>query len=177
MKNIRNLSLLATSTPLTFKSFLRKPLRFLIQMVTGSRIEHVALYCQKKVLQSSGRGVELIPFDEWLEHYKNSKIFKFQFTRKLKLKEILYFHEFAKIHAGKDYSAFQAAYSALDLLPIFRELDLHSQEEMFCSKLCAKFYEDIGWIKIDEAKTNPKELIHQLNSLHLTNGRERCKKK
>ena len=65
---MKRLAYLTVSSPITIKGLFTKPLKFVIQIVTGAPEEHIAHCIDGTVVNVSGKGLEYIPFDEWMKH-------------------------------------------------------------------------------------------------------------
>jgi hypothetical protein len=123
---MQNNSILTVSSPFRFKTLFTKPLKYVIQIFTWDKSEHVAGYCKGIVSNTSGEGFKRIDFDKWMEQYaiNDAIIHEYYpptpFTKEQEDKMIEF--DDLCIKAGKDYGAVDAIITVLDEIKPIREL-------------------------------------------------------
>jgi hypothetical protein len=177
---IKNGTLIACGSRFSFKGLFTKPLHYLIQMVTGSRIEHVCMYLDGQIYQITGAGIQIFTIENWFKEYVKEEaiIYKNEFKNDFTQTQIDAMKDYwlSEFHSAK-YSAIYASYSAFDKFIFLSNLNLKSVIKSFCSKICIEAYQKAGFfVGLNASKYSPSELIHFFNESHLTNGRVKITK-
>lgn len=162
MKPNKEIGALFLSSPLRFKTLFTKPLKFIIQLFTGSSIEHAASYCKGQVLNMSGNGGEMISFDQWMKEYavNDAKVHFIgkRFSTEKMANKLLAYNQSC---VGKKYDAIAAAYSAIDEIKQVRELD-YQAKGTFCSQQAFDGFVEIGLFPKQQDMVSPAELKSKL---------------
>jgi hypothetical protein len=170
-------TIIAFSSRFGIKHFLYYPFRYLIQLFTGSRIEHLGIVSFGDLYEA--RTPQVIKSNA-LERVKNTadhiKVFKYEPNFNLNDSQKVALYRDLQAQLGKKYGIIDAAFSAIDRLPLFRlflSKDKAISEKQFCSKLCAIAYQKLGLIsnRINSSRLHPKEFITIINENNLTGGR------
>lgn len=159
----REIAALFVSSPLRLKTLFTKPLKFVIQLFTDSSIEHAASYCKGLVLNMSGKGGELMKFEDWIKEFavNGAKIHCIEATINMPPNVVDKLYSYNQSCIGKKYDAIAAAYSAIDEIKQVRELDYQTRGT-FCSQQCFDGFVEIGLFSPQKDMVSPAELKSKL---------------
>ncbi|NVM36905.1 MAG: hypothetical protein HWN81_15010 [Candidatus Lokiarchaeota archaeon] len=152
-------SLITFSTDLNFKSFFKYPGKFIIQLFTKKKVEHVGIVADGYIYEA------LYPHGVRKRRIKDRPLYKYSHIRSypltIKLTKIVKaeLKDDLESQLEKDYSIGRAIYSAFD--KIFTFIDVRDKnKKTFCSKLVYKAYNKLGFLPdLNANKINPYELI------------------
>lgn len=162
------ISLIAFSSHYKFKYFLKYPFRYLIQLVTGSRMEHMGIKLmfddekQDLIYECTyNLGVHKTLMSERLNNLEHQiVVYEYEFIKKINKKQFDIIEKYLESKIGKKYSGIEALLSPLDF---FKFKD--DKNKFFCSELVC---EAIKQVKIIPSSTKsntlePRDLLKLLN--------------
>ena len=154
---------LFVSSPFRLKTLFTKPLKYIIQLFTGSKLEHSASYCYGYVLNMGGEGGEMFNLERWIEHFavNGAKIYCINPKPLFSDLEVSKLNHYNLSCVGQKYDALGAGFSALDEIKQIRDLDYESQKT-FCSKQVFDGYVKIGKFLKQKDFLSPAELKKKL---------------
>jgi hypothetical protein len=155
---MKRLAYLTVSSPITLKGLLTKPLKFVIQIVTGAPEEHIAHCIDGTVVNVSGKGLEYIPFDEWMKHNSGlgQRIHCYELIDDATDEQIAIIKKRDSKDVGKKYDALAATLSALDNL-----YNIQSNG-VYCSHQCEIGLMEAGILAFSEDQSSPSELVSRM---------------
>lgn len=147
------------STKINPLSLFTKPLKFLIQLVTTSKFEHVLIYIDGKVSEITGEGGEFESFQSWLKDHsgKYTKFYYKNLTTNLNEDEKTWGINYCKLQVGLKYSAYQASMSWLD--DVFSAFKKDSSFARYCVGQSFNFYVAIGRLPHENESLTPAEFL------------------
>ena len=151
---LKRLTYLTVASPLTLKSIFTKPLKFIIQIFTAAPEEHFAHCIDGIVCNVSGKGLEYIPFEEWMKHYvvNGARIHALELINDATDEQIEAIKAQDKKDEGKKYDALAAALSALD------NVRNNEGNGIYCSHQCENGVVAAGILPSSKDQSSPSEL-------------------
>jgi len=161
---MKRLAYLTVASPITLKGVFTKPLKFVIQIFTAAPEEHIAHCIDGVVCNVSGKGLEYIPFEKWMERYEvnRARIHAIEPIEEPTQEQINAIIEVNKSDKGKPYGAFRAGVSAniMEFIYVLIDVvcrlfgfenknDLNRDKTIFCSGNCAKGAVAAGYLQSD----------------------------
>lgn len=172
---MKNGSLITCCSTFSFKTLFRYPLRYIIQIFTGDRIEHVAIYFDNKIAECLFKGgVRIIYLSDWLKEHKSDKmkIYENSFNFDLTESQLEKIKSFVNKNLGKEYSIGEAIVS---ILP--DEIEYEDDNKTYCSEFVKECYLEGGILppSFKNKNLNPGELLRTLKRLNLFAAKNRIK--
>ncbi len=149
-----------------------KPAKWIIKGFTSSRFNHMAYgYTYAKqgnyIKESTGHGFGSKRKEDVIEK-RYSKIWVYELTCDLDFPLI---HKMTKEHIGDEYEASEAAYSAIDRIPVlnkiyrlFFKIKKNDKDFSYCNKAILLILKANGYLLHikDDNSLNPEELIKEM---------------
>lgn len=170
---MKNGSLISCSSSFSFRTFFKYFFRFVIEIFTGDKIEHVAIYLDNKIIECVlNNGVRTLDFQDWLNQQKvcKRKIYENCLKTELTDLQINQLYSFFKKKIGNKYSIKEAISSVLS-----DKIDYKIDNKSYCSEFARDCYLEIGVLPLSlkEERLNPSELITTLKQLNLIESKNR----
>ena len=165
-------SLISCCSSLSLEILFKYPARYIIQVITGKKVEHVAIYIDNKIAECVlDYGVRILPFQEWLNQHKikGMKIYENPLAIDLTDRQTENLRGFIKESIGKKYSIKEAITS------VFDKLDYEKDNRTYCSEFVKDSYVRAGVLSysFEKQKLNPAELVSLTKKLGLIQTRNR----
>jgi len=133
---MQNGSYLLVTSKFSFYLLFTKPLKYVIQWTTGSKYEHMAIFCNNNILNVNGEGCNLISLEDFKKKYKTKWSVIDSFNRIMPLtnnKSIELFNAMKLMKSRNiSYGAFEAGTSAFQWKWLWRMFD--TKKRSFCSE-------------------------------------------
>jgi len=143
MKRLPNATRVGFSSRYNLKHLITKPLHYLIQMFTGSKLHHEGIMCDGMLYEAGNKGVRKIPFEQKLKEIDDCiDVIIFKPTKLLTLNQLIAFRIDLESQLGKQYSATEAFFSILTGI-LFLTKSEPKNKKQFCSKLVFRAYQKI----------------------------------
>lgn len=164
---MKNGSLISCSSSFSFKTFFKYFFRFVIEIFTGDKVEHVAIHLNGKVAESVlDGGIRILEFQDWLNHQRacKRKIYENRLNIELTDLQINQIDSFIKKKLGSKYSIKEAISSVLS-----DKIDYQIDNKAYCSEFARDCYLEAGILPLSfkEKRLNPAELIRVLKEFNL----------
>lgn len=164
---MKNGSLISCSSSFSFKTFFKYFFRFVIEVFTGDKVEHVAIYLNGKIAECVlDDGIRVLDFQDWLNRQKvcERKIYENRLNIELTDLQINQINFFLEKKIGNKYSIKEAISSVLS-----DKIDYKIDNKSYCSEFAKDCYLEIGVLPLSfkEKRLNPAELIRTLKQLNL----------
>lgn len=166
---INDSSLLTTSSAFKLKWLCSYPVKYGIQLVTGSRLEHSAMYLNGQIREKRWGGIITTPFDQWL---RDLPIFCDVYLYKLKIvlsdDQIQKLEEFFEARKDIKFSLWPYIFAKIPILNRIKFVKTYCTSEYIMALQCA----DVLPFTINPYSYDPDTLIDLLTDYNLIGGRE-----
>lgn len=164
-EKLKNGALITFHTKFSLKMLFTKPLRFVIQLFTASKYEHLAIYNAGKISHIVGVGVQTLKIKDFIKQHipKDRIAIAHNLIKPLTLKQAIKLSIFFKKNKDLKYSALEAAESRKALSWIGYDSKNASQ----CTQYVADAYVCLGILDERKGFYYPNELLKKMVKLNL----------
>lgn len=168
---IKNGSLLQCSSAFKPKYLILYPFRYLIQLISGARTEHSALYLSGKVHEMKLAGLISNFLSNWFGNLdKQIDVYLYQLKEDLTENQILALESFIESVRTAKYSIIQHIFSKIIFL---RSIPFKKNKYLFCNQFYIEALKHINLLppEVDSRKYTPDQVPDLLDRYNLIEGR------